>query len=121
MNFFDAIKTCCVKYVDFSGRAARSEFWYFVLFILVAEICLSAVSVRLWLAFVLAMILPRFAVAARRLHDTGRAAWWLLLVLIPVIGWIVLLVWFSQRSEEHDNTFGPPPLPGIAQAASATN
>ena len=120
MNFFDAVKTCLVKYVDFTGRASRSEFWYFVLFCFVAEICLFAVFRRLAFAFVLAVLLPRIAVAARRMHDIDRSGWWLLIAFIPVLGWIVLLVWYCQRSDEHANRFGAPPFPPASPATAPT-
>jgi len=109
MNFFDAIKICLSKYVDFTGRAARSEFWYFVLFVLLAELCLGIIYRPLAMAFNLAIILPHLAVGARRLHDTDRSAWWLLLGFIPVVGWIVLIIWYCQRGDEQTNRFGHPP------------
>lgn len=111
MNFFDAIKTCLVKYVDFTGRASRSEFWYFVLFVFIAEVCLLVLYRPLGMAFVLAAILPRVAVAVRRLHDIDRSGWWLLIALIPVVGWIVIIIWYCQRSDERANRFGAPPFP----------
>jgi uncharacterized membrane protein YhaH (DUF805 family) len=113
MNFFDAIKTCLAKYVDFNGRASRPEYWYFVLFIVLGQICLGIVFRPLAAAFALAVLLPHLAVGARRLHDTDRSAWWLLLGFIPLIGAIVLLVWFSQRGDEHANRFGDPPMPAL--------
>jgi uncharacterized membrane protein YhaH (DUF805 family) len=114
MGFFDAIKICFVKYVDFTGRASRSEFWYFVLFVAVAELGLFVLYRPLAFAFVIAAILPRLSVAARRLHDIGRSGWWLLLGFLPVIGWIALGIWYCQSGDEHANRFGDPPL-GAAQ------
>jgi uncharacterized membrane protein YhaH (DUF805 family) len=113
MNFFDAVKVCFAKYVDFSGRALRSEYWYFVLFVLLAELCLNIINRRLGIAFNLAIILPHLAVGARRLHDTDRSAWWLLLSLIPIIGWVVLIIWYCQPGEDRLNRFGDAPFPGV--------
>jgi uncharacterized membrane protein YhaH (DUF805 family) len=113
MGFFDAIKVCLTKYVDFTGRAAPSEYWYFALFVIIGQICLFVIYQPLEMAFSLASILPQLAVAARRLHDTDRSGWWQLLIFVPVIGWIVLLIWFSQRSDEYANRFGDPPLPAL--------
>lgn len=111
MGFFDAIKTCFVKYVDFSGRAARPEFWYFVLFVFIAEVCLLIAYRPLGIAFVVAAILPRLAVAVRRLHDIDRSGWWILIGLVPLIGWIVLIIWYCQRGDDSANRFGDPPVP----------
>jgi uncharacterized membrane protein YhaH (DUF805 family) len=63
------------------------------------------------------VLLPQLAVSARRLHDTNRSGWWLLIALVPLVGPIVLLVWFCQKSEAVANRFGPPPLPAGALAA----
>jgi uncharacterized membrane protein YhaH (DUF805 family) len=110
MNFFDAIRTCFIKYVDFTGRASRPEFWYFILFVVIAEICLFIASRPLGIAFIVACILPRIAVAVRRLHDIDRSGWWLLIGLVPLVGWIVLIIWYCTMGDEHANRFGDPPL-----------
>jgi uncharacterized membrane protein YhaH (DUF805 family) len=96
MNFIDAIKICFVKYVDFSGCASRPEFWWWVLFTVVASLALQSVSYNLSGAFSLATFLPSIAVAARRLHDTDRSAWWELLYFLPVIGWIILIIFWAE-------------------------
>jgi uncharacterized membrane protein YhaH (DUF805 family) len=96
MTFAESVKTCLTKYVDFSGVASRSEFWWFMLFVVVAGIVLGWISPWLANIFGLAMVLPELAAGARRLHDTGRSGWWQLLVLLPVIGIIVLIVFWVQ-------------------------
>lgn len=120
MTFVDAVRTCLQhKYVDFSGRAARPEFWWFFLFTilvgLVAGILDGALSLRYRAgvgAFetitTLAFLLPSLAVGARRLHDISRPAWWLLLLLVPFVGSIILLVLFVFDSRG-DNQYGPRP------------
>ncbi|HEY8353780.1 MAG TPA: DUF805 domain-containing protein [Methylophilaceae bacterium] len=108
MNFADAIKVCFNKYADFSGRARRSEFWWFFLFYFVGNIVLGSISSVLGLLFVLATIVPGLAVGARRLHDTNRSGWWQLIGLIPLIGFIVLIVLFAQEGQSGDNQYGPP-------------
>lgn len=110
MNFFDAIRICIVKYVDFNGRAARPEYWYFVLFVFLGQILLGLLYRPASVAFSLGVLLPNLAVGARRLHDTDRSGWWLLIGLIPLIGAIVLLIWFCQRGTEGPNRFGDPPV-----------
>lgn len=109
------------KYAVFSGRAQRAEYWYFVLFYVLISLGLSMIdgfvgtydpetSVGLLSGlFSLATLLPSIAVGVRRLHDTGRSGWWLLIGLIPVIGAIVLIVFFVQDSAPGDNDYGPNP------------
>jgi uncharacterized membrane protein YhaH (DUF805 family) len=100
MTFGESISVCFKKYVGFDGRAARSEFWWFALFTFLVSLAVGIVSQSLSSLFSLAVLLPSLAVGARRLHDTDRSAWFLLLWLIPVIGWIILIVWAIQEGKE---------------------
>ena len=92
------------NYVNFNGRATRTQFWMFVLFNFIANVILMIVGFILpFLAFLgtvysLAVLLPSWAVGARRLHDTDRSGWWQLIGLVPLVGWIVLLIFFVQPS-----------------------
>ncbi|HEX2605105.1 MAG TPA: DUF805 domain-containing protein [Oxalicibacterium sp.] len=97
MSFVESVRTCFAKYADFNGCASRSEFWWWALFNLVAYIVLSFINSKLGLLFTLATLLPYLAVTARRLHDTDRSGWWQLVALIPLVGWIVVLVWCAQE------------------------
>lgn len=114
-------------YADFSGRARRSEYWYFVLagivllvpFYVIGTIgaaaesgLLSTVGFGIYAIIALAITIPQFALAVRRLHDTGRSGWWYLIQLIPVLGSIVLLVFLCQDSEAGANKWGPNPKTG---------
>ena len=108
MNFPDAVKKCFTNYVGFSGRAARSEYWWWALFVILASVALNLVSSDLAGIFSLGVLLPGIAVGTRRLHDIGKSGWWQLLSLIPLIGWLVLLYWTVQPSEG-DNDYGPAP------------
>ena len=107
-----------LKYATFSGRARRKEYWLFVLFVVVVSLVANGIDMLLGFAelgpvyFIwgLVTLLPSLAVGARRLHDTGRSGWWLLLSLVPVLGWIVLIVFFCIRGESGPNRFGPDPL-----------
>jgi uncharacterized membrane protein YhaH (DUF805 family) len=101
MNFGDAISVCFKKYADFNGTAARPEFWWWVLFTFIGNAILAAISFRLGNAFSLATLLPSLAVGARRLHDTDRSGWLQLLGLIPIIGWIILIIWFAQEGKSN--------------------
>ncbi len=99
MNFIEAIKICFIKYVDFNGCASRPEFWWWFLFTVIASLALQAVSYNLSGAFSIATFLPSLAVGARRLHDSDRSAWWLLLYFLPIIGWIVLIVFWAEAGQ----------------------
>jgi len=99
MEFSESIKTCFSKYATFSGIASKSEFWWWALFNLIAAVCLSVINEKLSLAFSVATFLPYIAVTARRLHDTDRSGWAQLVGIIPVIGWIILIVWLCQESK----------------------
>ena len=109
------------NYVGFSGRARRTEFWMFTLFNMVASIITQLID-RIfgwedWSAYAgpvttlyfLAVFLPSLAVAVRRLHDTNRSGWWILIGLIPLVGFIILIVWFCTDSAPGDNNYGPYP------------
>jgi uncharacterized membrane protein YhaH (DUF805 family) len=115
MNFTQAISSGFSNYVNFAGRAIRSEYWYWVLFVIIAMIVTSIIDVVLGIRlfepiFALAVLLPGIAVGVRRLHDLDRSGWWLLLGFIPLIGAIVLIVWFVGRGTPGPNRFGPDPL-----------
>ncbi len=104
MTFQDSVKTCLTKYADFSGRAMRSEYWWFFLFTLLASLALSLFSNALSVVFSLATLVPSIAAAARRLHDTNRSGWWQLIVLVPLIGLIVLIVFLAQEGKAESAT-----------------
>ncbi|MEC5160793.1 uncharacterized membrane protein YhaH (DUF805 family) [Janthinobacterium sp. CG_23.3] len=99
MTLSESIRTCFTKYADFTGRASRSEFWWWFLFTFLTSAALSVVSDKLSAVFSIATLLPAIAVAARRLHDTDHSGWWQLLWFLPIIGWIVLLVWWVQEGK----------------------
>jgi|TARA_Y100000031_G_C8083873_1_gene320935 uncharacterized membrane protein YhaH (DUF805 family) len=106
------------KYVDFSTRASRKEFWLFVLFYIVAYSILMTIDFSMGWAtletgygiltgiFALATLLPYLAVGVRRLHDTNRVGWWLFIGLIPLVGIIWLIVLWCLKSDEGENRFG---------------
>lgn len=122
MTFQDAVRTCLQNYVTFAGRARRSEFWFFILFNLLVQIVAGILDAFLGgTGFVgavasLALFLPGLAVSVRRLHDTGRSGWWILICLIPLVGMILLIVWYATRGENGPNRFGPDPLDGAVAA-----
>jgi uncharacterized membrane protein YhaH (DUF805 family) len=123
MNFSQAITAGFSNYVNFSDRAIRSEYWYWVLFIILAEIATTIIDMVIGVQlttgiFGLATFLPSLAIAIRRLHDLDRSGWWILLVLIPLIGAIVLIVWYCAKGTEGSNRFGPDRLAGMSPQIS---
>lgn len=120
MGFVDAIKAGFSNYVNFSDRACRSEYWYWVLFVVIAEIVANIIDAVIGLGIVstifgLGTILPSLAVAVRRLHDLDRSGWWILLSLIPLVGAIILIIWYCSKGTEGPNRFGADRLAGLGQ------
>lgn len=114
MSFSEAVKSCLSQYTTWAGRARRSEFWWFAAFDLLVLFAAVLVDVLLDTRFLgpiagLALFLPRLAVGVRRLHDTGRSAWWMLIAFVPFVGAIVLLVFYLLDSDPNENRYGPPP------------
>lgn len=97
-EFQQAVKTCFNKYADFNGRAARPEFWWFFAFQLAVYVVTSFVHGLIELVAFVALVVPALAVAARRMHDTGKSGWFLLLGLIPLLGFLVLVYFWVQPS-----------------------
>ena len=85
MTFQESIRVCFSKYADFNGRAGRSEYWWFILFIVIVSLATSMVGSVLSGLFSLGTLLPSIAAATRRLHDTNRSGWWQLILIVPVI------------------------------------
>lgn len=107
MGFFKAIGSGFGNYTNFSGRARRSEFWWWTLFAFLMGI-LTVIPILGWL-IALAMLLPNLAMQVRRLHDTGHSGWWWFIGLIPIIGFIVLLIFYVTDSKPGPNQWGPNP------------
>ena len=105
MNFMQAIQSCLSQYATFSGRASRSEFWWFFLFQILALIVSGMLGDVAYSIRALLLLLPALAVGTRRLHDVGRSGWWQLLT-ITGIGYLVLLYWFVQPSQAEANGYG---------------
>lgn len=116
MSFVESIKSVFTNYVNFNGRARRSEYWWFCLANAIVGGILSMLSQNvgglfsvLSTIYTLAVFLPALAVEVRRLHDIGKRWTWLLFVFIPLVGWIFLVVWFAKDSDPGENAFGPNP------------
>ena len=114
MSFTEAVKSGFDNYVTFSGRASRPAYWWWFLFAILAAIVANIIDAAIGAPVVsiivaLGLFLPGLAVAIRRLHDTDRSGWWILIGLIPIIGFIILLIFYVQKSDPVDNQHGPPP------------
>ena len=119
MTFKQAVITCFQKYLTIEGRAPRSEYWYFFLFYILVNFALGPIDTTLFgggyaaplaTIFMLIVFLPFTMVAIRRLHDRDMSGWWLLLMLVPVIGSLALLVLYVLPGTPGPNRFGPDPL-----------
>ena len=118
MSFYDAVRSALSKYATFSGRASRSEFWFFYLFWLLAcgiagvidALIINSSFSPLTTIAVLGLLIPFIAVTIRRLHDIDRSGWWQLLPLVPIVGAIILLIWWCKPGTPGSNRFGSNPL-----------
>jgi len=126
MSFGAALKSFWSNYATFTGRARRSEYWFIQLFLVLTNVAAGLIDLYLMdgdidrfianggggivgLVWIVVTIVPALAVLARRLHDTNKTAWWLLIGLVPVAGGIVLLVFALIDSDPGDNRYGPSP------------
>ena len=118
MDFWEAVRSGFSHYVKFDGRASRPAFWWWVLFSFLVYFAASIIdeavlgssggSQTLMVLAYVVLFLPSLSVAIRRLHDTDRSGWWVLIGLIPIVGAIVLIIFYLGKSYEASNRFGPP-------------
>lgn len=124
MTFTEAVKTCFSKYATIRGRAARPEYWWWILFVLLVSLVTQTIDATviapalgipafgedgeqpLSMLVSLVLLVPGLAVSVRRLHDIDRSGWWMLIVLIPIIGLLVMLYWAVQPGTDGANRFG---------------
>ena len=117
MDFMTAVKTCFSKYIDWNGRASRSEFWFWILFVFIASVVLSLADSMIGAGeigllaplFSLATFLPGIFVTVRRLHDTDHSGWWYLIVFTG-IGALLILYWVIIKGNDGENRFGADPV-----------
>ena len=132
MDFIDSTKSGFTRYFDFTTRSSRSEYWWWALFVILVSIVLVVVNSILFgptvgeshtggitymydggilgLIFTLLTLIPWVALGCRRLHDVDKSGWWQLIMIIPLIGFLVLLYWFVKRGDVGQNRFGADPL-----------
>ena len=116
MSFQEAVRSALIpNYANFNGRASRPEYWYFILAIIIATVVATIIDDYaigepvLETIVSLGTIIPSLSVGARRLHDTDRSGWWQLIGIVPLIGVIVLIVWWVSAGSPGANRFGPAP------------
>jgi uncharacterized membrane protein YhaH (DUF805 family) len=102
MTFEQSIRTCFAKFADFQGEASRSEYWWFIAFVVGGGFAMALLSRPMGGLFGLVTLVPSLAAGARRLHDTNRSAWWLWLVVLGPIGLVVLAFFMVQEGEVRD-------------------
>jgi len=117
MGLSQAVESVLIKnYTNFSGRARRSEYWYWVLFAFIVGIIFSfvtgingSIGNIIQVIWGLGTLIPGVAVGVRRLHDINKSGWWWLLILLPIIGWIFLLIWTVKSGTDGSNDYGDDP------------
>ena len=124
MTFGEAVKSGFDHYTKFDGRASRAAYWWWILFVVLVSAAANLVDFALGTWGIigglvgLGLLLPNLSVSIRRLHDTNRTGWWILIGLIPLIGWIVLLIFYLEKGDPADNDYGPPPADAAPVAAA---
>ena len=128
-SVFGAIQSTLRKYGTFEGRSSRSEFWYFVLFTTITSVITGMMDSLFGTAIItivdgdpivwggyisyivsLALLVPSLTVSVRRLHDIGKSGWWMLAAFVPIVGWILLIIWYCIRGDDTPNRFGDKPI-----------
>ena len=130
IGFSSAAMLGFTRYFDFRGRSSRAEYWWFVLFLVLVDLALSLFDSVSFLAggftgglfgtlWSIAVIVPQISIGARRLHDINRSGWWLLLLVIPILGWGILLIWAVKQGDQGNNSHGPEPTYATPQNGAA--
>ncbi len=119
VSFSQAVRMAFDSYCRFQGRSSRSEYWWWVLFVAILSFCIGIIEGILGFSMTavrttsgilsLVLFLPGLGLSVRRLHDIGKSGWWILLGFIPVVGAIILIIWFARNSEMTENSYGPVP------------
>lgn len=116
VSFGDAVKRALtVNYCNFDGRSSRSEYWWYALAIFILSFVINLIFGQSNAGMIvsgivsLALLLPGLGLTVRRLHDIGKSGWWIFINLIPLVGWIIFIVWMAKESDMVPNQYGPVP------------
>jgi uncharacterized membrane protein YhaH (DUF805 family) len=125
VTFGEAVRSGFDHYVKFDGRASRPAYWWWFLFAILVGIGANIIDAIIGSFGVvsglaaLALLLPNLSVAIRRLHDINRSGWWILIFIVPIVGFILWLVWFLREGDPGENDYGPPPAEGVPAPTAA--
>jgi uncharacterized membrane protein YhaH (DUF805 family) len=125
MTFSEAVKSGFDHYTTFTGRASRPAYWWWFLFSILVGIGANIIDAIIGSSGVisglaaLALLLPGLSVSVRRFHDINRSGWWILIFIVPIVGFILWLVWFTREGDPGENQYGPPPVAGVAAPSTA--
>jgi uncharacterized membrane protein YhaH (DUF805 family) len=125
MTFSEAVKSGFDHYATFTGRASRPAYWWWFLFGVLVGIAANIIDAIIGSFGVisglagLALFLPGLAVGVRRLHDIDKSGWWILILLIPIVGFVLWLIWFTREGDAGENQYGPPPVDSTPAPAVA--
>jgi uncharacterized membrane protein YhaH (DUF805 family) len=123
MTFSEAVKSGFDHYTKFDGRAGRPAYWWWFLFAILVGIGANIIDAIIGTFGVvsglagLALLLPNLSVSIRRMHDINRSGWWILIFIVPIVGFILWLVWFLREGDPGENDYGPPPPASTAPIA----
>lgn len=121
MSFGEAIQSGFQHFTNWQGRAARPAFWFFILFYVICVVIGGIIDSIIGTTYVFAgivwlvFLVPIISAQVRRLHDSGRTGWWWWLHILPILGTIILIIFFLLDSDEGDNQYGPNPMGGVSQ------
>ena len=109
VGFVQAVKLFFTNYTNFKGRSRRSEYWWFCLFNMIVSTLLTLIIPDIAGLWSVVILVPTLSLVVRRLHDIGKSGWWYLLMLVPLVGGIILLIWFCRDSDPQSNQWGVSP------------
>jgi uncharacterized membrane protein YhaH (DUF805 family) len=124
VNIQEAVKSGFDHFFDWKGRASRPAFWWlylgYLIVVAIGSIFDAIIGTNfLYIIVALAFFFPILSATIRRLHDTGKSGWWWWIQIIPIIGFIVILVFLCTKSDEGKNKYGPDPKGGVSEPAGA--
>lgn len=116
LSFGEAVKLAITtNYCNFNGRSSRSEYWWFALALFILSFVINLIFGQGTTGTIisgvvnLALLLPSLGIGVRRMHDINKSGWWILINLIPIVGWIIFIVWAVKESDPTPNQYGPVP------------